>query len=254
MAQASDQRTVVAVFRCHFFIVMTPKKNPAVEETEDIRKTLDFLSQDIGAIKTKQDKILKLVEEVTQLRIQIEERDKKIAELERKVEDLKQYSRINDVIVTGLKIKPRSYTHAVTVGSEDEPGDLEVSSAEQQVAAFLASRDIHLDVDSIEACHPLPRKKDNNTPAVILRFVNRKNKIALMKQGKKLKGTNVYLNDHLIKRNVDIAKKKARYLRKQNKIQNTWVMNCKIYIRLNGSPEQAKVLIIKDIEDLKKYE
>lgn len=61
MAQASDQRTVVAVFRCHFFIVMTPKKNPAVEETEDIRKTLDFLSQDIGAIKTKQDKILKLL-------------------------------------------------------------------------------------------------------------------------------------------------------------------------------------------------
>ncbi|ROL51646.1 hypothetical protein DPX16_19165 [Anabarilius grahami] len=92
---------------------MAPKKNPAVEETEDIRKTLDFLSQDIGAIKTKQDKILKLVEEVTQLRIQIEERDKKIVELERKVEDLEQYSRINDVIVTGLQIKPRSYAHAV---------------------------------------------------------------------------------------------------------------------------------------------
>ncbi|ROL03904.1 hypothetical protein DPX16_23339 [Anabarilius grahami] len=232
---------------------MAPKKNPAVEEMEDIRRALDFLSQDIETIKTKQDKILKLVEEVTQLRIQIEERDKKISELERKVEDLEQYSRINDVIVTGLKIKPRSYAHAVNAGSEDEPRDLEVSSAEQQVAAFLASRDIHLDVGSIEACHPLPRKKDNNTPAVILRFVNRKNKIAVMKQGKKLKGTNVYLNDHLTKRNADIAKK-ARYLRKQNKIQNTWVMNCKIYIRLNGSPEEAKVLVVKDIEDLKKYE
>lgn len=75
------------------------------------------------------------------------------------------------------------------------------------VVAFLATRDIHLDVDSIEACHPLPMKRDD-TPAVILRFFNRKNKNALIKQGRKLKGTNVYLNDHLIKRNAEIAKKK----------------------------------------------
>lgn len=231
---------------------MPPKKNPAVEETEDIRKTLDFLSQDITAIKTKQDKILKLVEEVTELRMRIEEKDRKIAALERKVDDLEQYSRLNDVIVTGLKIKPRSYAHAVSAGSVEQPSEPEVSSAEQQVVAFLATRDIHLDVDTIEACHPLPMKK-NTTPAVILRFVNRKNKTALMKQGKKLKGTNVYLNDHLIKRNAEIAKK-ARFLRKQNKIQNTWVTNCKIFIKLNGSPEEAKVLVINDIEELNKYE
>lgn len=74
-----------------------------------------------------------------------------------------------------------------------------------------------------------------------------------MKQGKKLKGTNVYLNDHLIKRNADIAKK-ARIMRKQDKIQNTWVMNCKVYIKLKGTPEEAKVVIIRDIEELKKYE
>ena len=231
---------------------MPPKKGTAMEETEDIKKTLDFLSQDITSIKTKQDKILKLVEEVTELRVCIEEKDKKIAALERKVEDLEQYSRLNDVIVTGLKTRPRSYAHAVSAASGDEPGELEVSSVEQQVVAFLATRDIHLNVDSIEACHPLPTKK-GNSPAVILRFVNRKTKNAVMKQGKKLKGTNVYLNDHLIKRNAEIAKK-ARLLRKQSKIQNTWVTNCKIFIKLNGSPEDAKVLVIKDIEELNKYE
>lgn len=75
---------------------MPAKKNGIMEETEDIRKTLDFLSQDITAIKTKQDKILKLVEEVTELRVRIEEKDRKIAALERKVEDLEQYSRLND--------------------------------------------------------------------------------------------------------------------------------------------------------------
>lgn len=93
----------------------------------------------------------------------------------------------NDVIVTRHKIKPCSYTHAVTTGNEDETGDLEVNSVEQQVEAFLRSKDKHLDVNSIEACHPLSTKKDNNKPAVILRFANRKNKFTLMKQGKKLK-------------------------------------------------------------------
>ncbi|XP_034032286.1 erythrocyte band 7 integral membrane protein-like [Thalassophryne amazonica] len=70
--------------------------------------------------------------------------------------------------MTGLKLKSRSYAHAVTADSEDRAGELEMSSVEQQVAAFLTTRDINLDVDTIEACHPLP-DRDNNTPAVILR-------------------------------------------------------------------------------------
>ncbi len=83
--------------------------------------------------------------------------------------------------------------------------------------------------------------------------MNRKHKNALLRQGKKLKGSNVYLNEHLTKRNTDIARK-ARFLRKQRKIQSTWTANCKIFIKLNGTPEEAKVLVIKDVEELDKYQ
>lgn len=65
-------------------------------------------------------------------------------------------------------------------------------------------------------------------------------------------GTNVFMNDHLTKMNEDIARK-AMYPRKQNKIQNTWVTNCKIFIKLNGTPEEAKVLVIRSMEGLDKY-
>lgn len=233
---------------------MGPKKTPAGDETEEIKKSLEFLAHEVSDIKNKQDTILDLLAEVKELRVRAVERDRKIAELERKVEDLEQYSRINDVIMTGLKIKPRSYAQAAAsgTGNEEEPSELEANSAEQQVVAFLATKNIKVNMDTIEACHPLPTKQ-NNIPAVILRFTNRKNKIELMKQGKKLKGTNIYLNDHLTKKNADIAKK-ARFLRKQSKIQNTWVMNCKIYIKLNGPPELAKVLVVRDIDELNKYE
>lgn len=69
---------------------------------------------------------------------------------------------------------------------------------------------------------------------MICDIVNRKHKTAVLKQGRKLKGENVFINEHLTKHNADIARK-ARYLRKQRKIQNTWTTNSKIFIKLNSS-------------------
>uniref|UniRef100_A0A667WNB1 DUF4795 domain-containing protein n=1 Tax=Myripristis murdjan TaxID=586833 RepID=A0A667WNB1_9TELE len=232
---------------------MGPKKAPSVEEVDDIKRSLDFLTEEVSAVRLQQNSILKLVEEVKALRIQNEEKDKRLAFLESRVADLEQYSRINDDVISGLNIKARSYARAVTAGDGGEPDELDVSSTEQQVATFLQSKGIELDCNNIEACHLLPKKNAGDKPAVIMRFVNRKHKIALLKQGKKLKGSNVYINEHLIKRNADIAKK-ARYLRKQKKIQHTWTTNCKIFIKLNGTPEEAKVLMIRSIEELDKYQ
>lgn len=231
---------------------MGPKRTPNADEIEDIKKSLDFLTEETSAIKLQQKYILDLVEEIRSLRNQNAEKEKRIVYLESRVADLEQYTRMNDVIITGLYIKPRSYARAVTAGSKEEQGDLDGSSAEQQVAGFLQSKGIDLDCNNIEACHPLPRRNASDKPAIIIRFVNRKHKNALLKQGRKLKGSNVYMNDHLTKSNADIAKK-ARYLKKLGKIQNTWTANCKIFIKLNGTPEEAKVLVIKCIQDLEKY-
>ncbi len=89
------------------------------------------------------------------------------------------------------------------------------------MAAFLQEKGIVLNCDNIEACHPLPKRKPSDIPAIIMRFVSRKHKIALVKQGRNLRGMNVFINEHLTKHNADIARK-ARYLKKQGKIQSTW--------------------------------
>ncbi|KAJ8408799.1 hypothetical protein AAFF_G00246170 [Aldrovandia affinis] len=227
-----------------------PKKNLAAEELEDIKRSLDFLTEEVSDVKLQQKTILELVEEVKALRIQNAEKDRQLDYLENRVADLEQYTRMNDIIVTGLRIKPRSYTKAVTADHGGEPSELEANSVEQQVAAFLQSKGIDVDCNNIEACHTLSWRNDDKT-AVIMRFVNRKHKTALLKQGRKLKGSNVYLNEHLTKRNADIARK-ARYMKKQRKIQTTWTTNCKVFIKLNGTPEEAKV--IRNIEELDKYQ
>ncbi|XP_060765748.1 uncharacterized protein LOC132873941 [Neoarius graeffei] len=231
---------------------MPPKKAPTVEEIEDIKKSLDFLGEEISAVRVQQKTILDLVEEVKALRLQNSEKAKRIAILENRVEELEQYTRMNDIIVTGLQIQPRSYAGAVARRDGEELNEEDANSVEKQVLAFLHSKGIEVKSNNIEACHPLPRRSNTGKPAVIMRFANRKHKMQLLKQGKKLKGSDVFLNEHLTKKNADIAKK-ARLLRKQGKIQNTWTQNCKIFIKLKGSPEEAKILVIRDIGELDKF-
>ncbi len=174
----------------------------------------------------------------------------KIKFLENRVSDLKQYSRMNDVIITGLTIKPQSYSKALK-GVQQEDSAEHDDSTEAQVTTFLHDNDISVNRDDIEACHTIPTKDQRVKHVVIVRFANRKNKTDLLKQGRKLKGTNVYINEHLTKANADLAKQ-ARFLKKKGKIQSTWTANCKVFVKLNGSPEQAKVICIRSTEQLDK--
>lgn len=103
---------------------MGPKKNLTLttEEVDDIKKSLDFLSEEVSAVRTQQKNILKLDDEVKVLRLQNAEKDKWLAYLENRVADLEQYTRINDTVITGIPINPWSYARAVTASSEGEPG------------------------------------------------------------------------------------------------------------------------------------
>ncbi|KAI2645669.1 Orotate phosphoribosyltransferase [Labeo rohita] len=207
-----------------------------------------MLTEEVSGVRQQQKTIMSLVEEVKASRQQNIEKDKWIMLLENRVADLEQYTRMNDIIVTGLEIKPRSYARAVTTLNEGETSEQDDTTVEQQVTAFLHSKGIELDRSNIEACHSLPRRLKMDRPAIIVRFANRKHKTELLKQGRRLKGTDVYLNEHLTKKNADIARQ-ARLLRRQKKIQSTWTTNCKIFIKLNGTPEQAKVLVIRQLEE-----
>ncbi|XP_061824509.1 uncharacterized protein [Nerophis lumbriciformis] len=162
-----------------------PRKSPTSEEFEEMRFTLHSLCGDMTAVREHQEQLLGLLEEVKQLRLQNVEKDRRIVDLERRVDELEQYSRMNDVVITSVKIKPRSYARAVAADS-GEPSVQEIQSVEQQVASYLQSRGIEMDLEHIEDCHPLPMR-NQRPPAVIMRFTNRKKKIALIKQGRKLK-------------------------------------------------------------------
>lgn len=103
--------------------------------------------------------------------------------------------------------------------------------------SFSTAKDIPRDNKNIAACYTFPQKQ--NTRKKIVRLANRKHIIELLKLTKKLKGTGVFVNEHLTKRNSEIACQ-ARTLKKEKWIQDTWTRNSKVMIKLNGTPEQAK--------------
>ena len=77
---------------------------------EEIKKSLDFLSVvEISTVAAQQKKIIDLMGEIQTLKRQSLEKDRKIAILETQVDDLEQYSRINNVVIGGLRTKHRNY-------------------------------------------------------------------------------------------------------------------------------------------------
>ena len=227
---------------------------------EEVKKSLNYMSGELTKVWNQQTGLLDLINEVRQLKAVIQEKDKKIDELERRVEDLEQYSRIDDIMISGLETTHRSYARATAGDSEDAPKQ-EQHSLEQQVITFFNSKYIPLDSRNIAACHTLPQRLNNrsnqpqrqsNRPNIIIRFMSRKYKTEVLQMGRKLKDTGVYVNEHLTKRNCEIARQ-ARILRKANWIQGTWTRNCKVMIRPNGTPEEAKVIVVRDIKELDQY-
>ncbi len=89
---------------------MAPKKSPTSEEVDEIKKSLDFLVDEVSIVKQQQKAILAQVEEVKTLRLQNTKKEK-IAVLENQVAELEQYTWMNNIIITGLKTK-LSYAQA----------------------------------------------------------------------------------------------------------------------------------------------
>lgn len=44
---------------------------------------------------------------------------------------------------------------------------------------------------------------------------------------------------------IEEVSHRSRYLKKQRKIQNRWTTKCNVFIKVNGTPEEARVLLIR---------
>ena len=227
------------------------------DEQASFTKLLVTALQNENVIKCLKNAITSELKQAnTELKNLIIEKDKKIAVLESRVDDLEQYTRIDDLIISGLGVRHTSYARAAAHGNARETPDAatqdDLENVEDQVVGFFASKGINVDKREISACHLLKAKNPTDKPPIIVRFVNRKSKVNILKNGRMLKGTNVYVNEHLSKKNADIAGF-ARQLKRRQRIHSTWTRNCKVLIKTNGAPDVARVIMIREKSELDRF-
>ena len=93
-------------------------------------------------------------------------KDEKIKNLEERVEDLEQYTRQDDVIITGLKTEHQTWARKVNNASVDNHADApasEIDTLESQVIQFLEKKDIDVDKRDISIVHTLEIHPDEQT-------------------------------------------------------------------------------------------
>ena len=147
-----------------------------------------------------------------------------IFDLENKINAIEQYSKINNLIISG----PEGF-----LDSDNPRSD------------FIEFEDVKLNEKienfDIVAIHKL-LSKDNNISKIIVKLYFHETKCNILKNAKKLKDTGIYINEHLTNINADIFFR-ARVLKKDKLIHSCWTSNGITFIKLQENSNKKEFLI-----------
>lgn len=186
----------------------------------DALKTIDKLSAEVRALKDE-NKLLKT-----------------------ELDSLQQYTRVNDVIISGVP----------------EKNGENIVSVVQTIGEKL---NFPTNESHIDACHRIKTNNVEKSIKIILKLTTRQFKNDLLAAARSRRGlkaedfgysgnkTGIYLNDHLTSTNNKIFYM-ARQFCKENNYKYCWTKDCKIFVRQNDSSRIYRVTSEAGISSLPK--
>ena len=187
----------------------------------------------------------------------------RVDQLDIVVDNYEQYSKIDNLIISGLQVlRPYNATSLLVSDQNraevDNEGKEEWSPRDKDIMLdnFIRFSKDKLDVminrHDISDIHTLPRGSEKMDTCIV-RFTNRVVRDKIMRNRKKLKtisssSNKIYINEHLTKRNGEIAKA-ARLMRRNGSILGTWTKNCRIYVK-KLDERVTKVQTMADLRQL----
>ena len=196
---------------------------------EDVKSIITLLHQDIQSVN---DGFTKLGDKTTNLFNTLKN---DIADLKRVVEDNKQYSMLNNVLVHGFSSVPNLY------------GIDFIYSIVEKLNELFPSLPGPILPCQIDDAHPLRTRNKNSKKVVIIRFSNRWMKDILMNCRRDLEGTGLMLTEHL----TDFTQKLRSDTAEIIGAVNTSVYKTRVYARCNGSYTPIKCQ--KDLDKLQDF-
>ena len=188
----------------------------------DLKKSINELTATVNI----------LVDTIDNLTSSVEIRDQKIFYLENKLNEIEQYSKKTNIIISS---------------STDF-----LNKSDNKKSEFInfVKNQLYIDIDpyDVVAIHELPNK-NKDIYKTIVKFHFHETKSKIFKNIKKLKDTNIYINDHLTKYNSEIFYK-ARNLLKDSKIKYCWTVNGITFIKKTESSKKENFLNLSDFNSI----
>ena len=199
-------------------------KNPRSDAASKICVT------DVSKNDEQKNELNGMKEALLKLQQMIDSTMKRLSAVERRQDDLEQYSRSNCLVIHGCENVPKS-----------KPGKyLEIENFVCNTLNEHLQLDSPLQANDLDIAHPLPSKK--GTP-VIVKFIRRTQKNEVYRKKRLLKGTKMIITESLTKRRLQLLEK-ARLEFKQCPV---WSWKGEIFVFHNN-----KKKVIDDFIDITK--
>ena len=233
-------------------------------DNKQIEKQLQEIQKDN---KTLIGRVNEIEKDMQNKDIVINELEKKVTILEEKADEQEQYSKRDNILISGLTIlKP--FNRVVDSDEQQADGGVEPNVPESQdhwssrdkdimkanIVRFAAEKlKVELVTEDIMDVHTLPERDGKSKGICIVRFNNRTardrfyqgrrelyDKTTKPKPQNPFRPDRIYLNEHLTQRNATLFRD-ARLLKKNELIKHAWTKNCRVLVRLlDGTVKQVK--------------
>ena len=135
-----------------------------------------------------------------------------------------------------LDLKATTFARVARVaGTAEEQGAGEsrgeFATLRAKVLGFVNhTMNVQMETNDIVACHELSARKNETVKPVIVCLFNSAVNGDLMMGRKTLKGSRIFVNEQLTKKNAGLFKK-ARELRRNDVIDSTWTYNGRVFVK-----------------------
>ncbi|XKL63983.1 hypothetical protein PGB90_006347 [Kerria lacca] len=192
---------------------------------KELKTTVGKLSNDFDELKQEQNEIQ-----------EVDAMDKDLHSTNRRLNDLEQHSRKNNIIKNGVP----------------ESKDENVYEIIEKIGTALEEP---LEKNDIAIAHRIPSRRE--TAPIIVRFNNWKKKTTLIRKSKIVQLTSekinlnptqpIYIGDHLTNYSRMLLEE-AKKLKNEKKVQFAWYKNGRVFVR---EYENSPAMRIEEVEDVK---
>ena len=219
---------------------------------DEIRRSLDFLCNSFDDTKKQNAATDKRISDLLEV---IKTKDERISKLEAQVNDLEQNSKKKNLIIIGLNIHSDASTttstkhstrNSTSTAAEETPTISESPTMRTNFVNF-ARRKLNVTPEPyhITAIHDLPPRRDGKRP-IIVQFHSADRKTELIMKRGALKGTDIYLNDHLSTHSGEFFRQ-ARQVKRDKKMHSAWTQNCCVLVEIREDGQRLKVKTLADL-------